>query len=176
MNEIVVLVDENDKEIGTEEKIEAHREGRLHRAFSIFIFNSDGEMLLQRRAYSKYHSGGLWTNTCCSHPRMSETTAEAAHRRLKEELGFDCELKELGHFIYKAKLDHGLTEHELDHVFVGSYDGVLKPSKNEVSEIMWIKTSALRERLRKNPGDFTEWFKIEFKRFPELSRGAVKEQ
>ena len=169
MSEMVILVDKNDKEIGTEEKMKAHQEGKLHRCFSIFVFNPNGEMLLQRRAYSKYHSGGLWANTCCSHPRPGESVEQAAHRRLKEEMGFDCELKELSHFIYNAKLDHGLTEHEFDHVLIGKYDGEIRPNEDEVSEIMWIGTDNLKDEINKHPDNFTEWFKIAFRKFSELS-------
>lgn len=165
MNEMVILVDENDKEIGIEEKMKAHQEGKLHRAFSIFVFNTNGEMLLQRRANNKYHSGGLWANTCCSHPKPGESIEQAAHRRLKEELGFDCELKELSHFIYKTKLDHDLTEHEFDHVLIGKYDGEIKPNKNEVDEIMWINIDDLKKEIEKHSENFTEWLKIAFNKF-----------
>jgi len=124
--ELVVLVDENDNEIGVEEKINAHRKGLLHRAFSIFVFNSKNELLLQKRAADKYHSGGLWSNTCCSHPRPGENLKDAAHRRLQEEMGFDCSLREVFSFLYKKSFDNGLTEHELDHVFFGKFDGIPK--------------------------------------------------
>src|ERR1700712_1529352 len=120
IQEFVVLVNEMDDEIGTMEKMEAHLQLNLHRAFSIFIFNENGKILLQQRAFSKYHSGGLWTNTCCSHPRPGEETIDAAKRRLKEEMGFDCELVEKFHFIYKAPFENGLTEHELDFIYSGS--------------------------------------------------------
>src|SRR5258708_894916 len=123
MEERVILVNDQDEEIGTEEKMCAHEKGLLHRAFSIFIYNSKGEMLLQRRAKIKYHSGGLWTNACCSHPRKGETIEKAAHRRLKEEFGFDCNLKNAFSFIYQADLDKGLKEHEFDYVLTGLYDG-----------------------------------------------------
>lgn len=174
MNEMIILVDESDKEIGTEEKMKTHQEGKLHRAFSIFIFNSSGEMLLQRRANSKYHSGGLWTNACCSHPRYGESTEQAAHRRLNEELGFDCDLKEIYHFIYNVKLDHNLTEHEFDHVLIGKYDGKIIPNKYEVSNTMWISFNDLKEEIKKNPENFTEWFKIAFRRFSETSYREFK--
>src|SRR4030042_2763439 len=121
--EKIILVDENDREIGTEEKLKTHEQGKLHRAFSIFVFNSKGELLLQRRAKGKYHSGGLWTNTCCSHPREGEKLEEAVHRRLKQEMGLDCPLKEAFSFIYKVRFENGLFEHELDHVFIGRVDG-----------------------------------------------------
>jgi isopentenyl-diphosphate delta-isomerase len=159
MEERVILVDEYDNEIGTEEKMKAHKTGKLHRAFSIFVFNPEGEMLLHRRAKTKYHSGGLWTNTCCSHPREGEQLQEAVHRRLKEEMGFDCELEEIFHFIYNAEVGD-LTEHELDHVFVGVYHGEVNPSPEEVEEYAWIPMQKVREGVRNNPEKYTEWFKI----------------
>jgi isopentenyl-diphosphate Delta-isomerase len=125
-------------------------------------------MLLQQRAKIKYHSGGLWTNTCCSHPRPDETLEHAVHRRLQEEMGFDCDLKEIAHFIYEAKLDHGLTEHELDHVFVGRYDGDMELNPDEVDDVMWIRTDELKAEIEKHPQNFTEWFKIAFKKFSAL--------
>lgn len=160
MDEMVTLVDENDKELGSEEKIKTHKEGRLHRAFSIFIFNSKGEMLLQKRAKSKYHSGGLWSNACCSHPRPGENLEYAAHRRLKEEMGFDCDLRKVFHFIYKTSLDNKLTEHEFDHVFIGDYDGVVKINPEEAEDFKWIKIDILKESVQRHPENYTEWFKI----------------
>ncbi|MGQ9719966.1 MAG: isopentenyl-diphosphate Delta-isomerase [Candidatus Jordarchaeum sp.] len=157
---MVTLVDENDKELGSEEKIKTHKEGRLHRAFSIFIFNSKGEMLLQKRAKSKYHSGGLWSNACCSHPRPGENLEYAAHRRLKEEMGFDCDLRKVFHFIYKTSLDNKLTEHEFDHVFIGDYDGVVKINPEEAEDFKWIKIDILKESVQRHPENYTEWFKI----------------
>ena len=174
MSEMVILVDENDREIGIEQKMKAHEEGKLHRAFSIFVFNQRGEMLLQRRTESKYHSGGLWTNTCCSHPRVGESVERAAHRRLTEELGFDCELRELSQFIYKVELDHGLIEHEFDHVLVGNYEGEVRPNKDEVSEVKWISTNALNEEIKNHPENFTEWFKIAFEKFSKLSDNTLQ--
>ncbi len=159
----VILVDENDKEIGFEEKMEAHKTGKLHRAFSIFVFNSKGELLLQRRARDKYHSGGLWSNTCCSHPRVGETLEEAVHRRLKEEMGFDCELREAFHFIYKARVGD-LTEHELDHVFIGRYNGEVNPNPDEVEEYKWVPVASLSKDMKVHPENYTEWFKIAFER------------
>jgi isopentenyl-diphosphate delta-isomerase len=156
----IILVDEKDNEIGYEEKMKPHIEGRLHRAFSVFVFNSKGEMLLQQRARSKYHSGGLWTNTCCSHPREGEATDEAAHRRLSEEMGFDCPLEERFTFIYKASLDRDLTEHELDHVFIGRYDGNVKPDPEEADGYDWISIDELKTDMEKNSGKYTVWFKI----------------
>ena len=159
MDERVILVDENDKERGSEEKIEAHKTGKLHRAFSIFVFNSKGEMLLQQRALHKYHSGGLWANACCSHPRLGETLEEAVHRRLKEEMGFDCELKEIFSFIYKAKVGT-LTEHELDHVFIGRYNGDVHFNPDEVGGYKWVTIESLRKDVQTHPELYTEWFKI----------------
>jgi isopentenyl-diphosphate delta-isomerase len=159
MNEMVILVDENDKEIGTEEKIKTHKEAKLHRAFSIFIFNSKGEMLLQKRAKSKYHSGGLWSNACCSHPRPGEDIEQAAHRRLMEEMGFDCDLQKSFDFVYKANLDHNLTEYEFDHVFIGKYDGKIKLNPEEAEDFKWISIDALKEKVEKHPEKYTVWFK-----------------
>lgn len=159
MSEQVILVDQDDNEIGVEEKMQAHRDGKLHRAFSIFVFNSRGEMLLQQRARAKYHSGGLWTNTCCSHPRTGESVKDAAHRRLQEEMGFDCELNHAFTFIYKAALDHELTENELDHVFIGYYDGEMHPDANEVESFKWMNPDELKSDLEQNPENYTVWFK-----------------
>lgn len=156
----VVLVDELDNEIGFMEKMAAHEKGVLHRAFSVFTFNSKGELILQRRALDKYHSGGLWTNTCCSHPRKAEATIDAAHRRLQEEMGFDCPLTKAFDFIYKKELDNGLTEHELDHVFIGVFDGEVHYNKEEVHEIKHIELNALLEDVEANAHAYTEWFKI----------------
>ena len=158
--EYVVLVDDNDNQIGLMEKMEAHEKGLLHRAFSVFLFNSKGEMLLQQRAFSKYHSGGLWTNTCCSHPREGESVIDAAHRRLGEEVGFDCEIKKAFHFTYKSKLDSGLTEHELDHVYIGEYEGEINPNPDEVESYKYIAIDELKRDIHQNPQSYTEWFKI----------------
>lgn len=158
--ELVILVDENDNQVGLMEKMEAHEKGLLHRAFSVFLFNAQGEMLLHQRALSKYHSGGLWTNACCSHPRDNETTIAAAHRRLEEEMGFDCEIEEVFHFVYKSKLDNDLTEHELDHVFIGQYEGEITPNPEEVESYKYISIPALSKDVKENPENYTEWFKI----------------
>lgn len=158
--EFVVLVDKDDNQLGLMEKMEAHEKGLLHRAFSVFLFNSKGEMLLQQRAISKYHSGGLWTNTCCSHPRDGEKTIDAAHRRLEEEMGFDCDIEKAFHFIYKSELDNDLTEHELDHVFMGEYEGEIKPNPDEVESYKYISIPDLVKDVEENPADYTEWFKI----------------
>ena len=158
--ERVVLVDENDNPLGTMEKMEAHEKGVLHRAFSVFIFNQKGDMLLQQRAFSKYHSGGLWTNTCCSHPRENELTIDAAHRRLQEEMGFDCEIEKAFDFIYKRELDQGLTEHELDHVFIGEFEGEVCFNKEEVNTYIYIPVQDVLEEVKQRPEKYTEWFKI----------------
>ena len=156
----VILVDENDNPIGISEKIEAHQAGKLHRAFSIFIFNASGQMLLQKRASGKYHSGGLWSNACCSHPNPGESTEAAAHRRLKEELGFDCPLAEVHQFVYRADLDSGLCEHEYDHVLIGSSDAEPVVNPAEVDDWKWIDLAALREDLQRNPADYTYWLRV----------------
>ena len=160
--EYVILVDENDNELGLMEKMEAHEKGVLHRAFSVFVFNGKGEVMLQQRAFEKYHSGGLWTNTCCSHPRKGETVLEAAHRRMEEEMGFDCELEEQFHFIYNRKLDKGLTEHELDHVVFGKFDGIPNLNPEEVADYKWVNMQELKTDISENPNQYTEWFKICF--------------
>jgi len=162
--EKVILVDKNNRKIGEEEKIKAHKEGKLHRAFSIFIFNSKGELLIQQRANSKYHSGGLWSNTVCSHPRLGESLIKSAHRRLKEEMGFDCELKKLFCFIYKAKFENGLTENEYDCVFIGKFDGEPEPNLEEVSNYKWINIKNLKKDIKKNPDKYAIWFKIALKK------------
>lgn len=158
----VILVDEHDNAIGTMEKMQAHVEGKLHRAFSVFVFNEKDELLIHQRAEHKYHSGGLWTNTCCSHPMPHETVEEAAHRRLMEEMGFDCELFEVFAFSYYAELDKGLTEHEYDHVFFGRFDG--KPSINpaEVSSYKYMTIDEVKADINLNPLQYTEWFKLIF--------------
>ncbi|OFY84777.1 MAG: isopentenyl-diphosphate delta-isomerase [Bacteroidetes bacterium RIFCSPLOWO2_12_FULL_35_15] len=156
----VILVDENDVPRGTMEKMEAHKKGELHRAFSIFVFNSKGELLLQRRTMDKYHSGGLWTNTCCSHPQPEEIFQESVHKRLNEEMGFSCELKSVFHFIYKAELDNGLTEHELDHVFIGYYNEDPKINIQEVAEWKYMSVPDIQQNMRLYPTLYTAWFKI----------------
>ncbi len=158
--EYVVLVDENDVELGVMEKQEAHEKALLHRAFSVMVFNEKKEMLLQQRAFSKYHSGGLWTNTCCSHPRPGEDAISAAHRRLKEEMGFDCELRPHQTFVYKAPFDNGLTEHEFDHVFVGEFSHDPQFNREEVASFQWITLPALQAQLLANPDKFTIWFRL----------------
>ena len=163
--EEVILVDSNDVELGTMEKMEAHRNGgTLHRAFSVFVFNTKGELLLQRRAHHKYHSGGLLTNTCCSHPRPGETVIEAGNRRLREEMGMECKLVELFSFEYKADLDSGMTEWELDHVLIGLSDVEPVINPEEVDEYLYMPLDEIDKNLKENPSNYTEWFKICFER------------
>ncbi|MFN3926638.1 MAG: isopentenyl-diphosphate Delta-isomerase [Pseudanabaenaceae cyanobacterium] len=159
MTELVILVDQDDRAIGTADKMTAHQQGLLHRAFSIFIVNHKGELLLQQRAYHKYHSGGLWTNTCCSHPRPHETVLTAANRRLYEEMGIRCPLQELFTFIYKAELDNGLIEHELDHVLVGQTSQTPQPNPEEVAQWQWIDHQVLADDLIANPHQYTYWLR-----------------
>lgn len=158
--EYVILVNTNDEEIGSMEKMDAHRQALLHRAFSIFVFNTEGHLLIHRRATDKYHSPGLWTNTCCSHPRIGETTLDAAYRRLQEEMGFQCELTESFSFIYKAELEEGLYEHEFDHVFIGEYSGSPVANPEEVSEWKYISMEELQNDIRVNTNNYTVWFRI----------------
>jgi isopentenyl-diphosphate Delta-isomerase len=160
MREEVVLVNDDDEVIGVAEKLAAHRSGDLHRAFSIFVFNSAGQLLLQKRAAGKYHSNGLWSNTCCGHPRPGEPTEEASRRRLYEEMGFECGVRKVLAFTYHAELEGGLFEHEYDHVFVGQFDGGPAPNHDEVSDWKWVGLPALRTDIRRNPGQFTYWFKV----------------
>lgn len=170
IQEHVILVDRMGRKIGTQEKIQAHRDGKLHCAFSIFIFNPLNELLLQKRAKTKYHSGGLWTNTCCSHPRPGETHDQAAKRRLNEEMGFNCELTSLFSFIYHANLDNNLFEHELDRVFVGHYDGQPAPNPAEVEDWKWMNISSLRQDIQENSQNYTYWFKLVLERVIKQSQ------
>lgn len=160
MEELVVLVNPQDEVLGLMEKMQAHENGLLHRAFSVFLFNEKGEMLLQKRATEKYHSPNQWTNACCSHPRENETYLDAAKRRLKEELGIESELTERFHFIYKADVGQDLWEHELDHVFTGTYDGDFNLNPEEVSEIKYMSITELNADILQYPERYTEWFKI----------------
>jgi isopentenyl-diphosphate delta-isomerase len=163
MEELVVLVDEKDNEIGVMPKMEAHEKAVLHRAFSVFIFNDKGELMLQQRAAHKYHSPLLWTNTCCSHQRKGESNIEAGRRRLYEEMGFTTELKEVFSFIYKAPFDNGLTEHELDHVLIGNFEGKPEINKEEVEDYKWMLLEDVKSDINNNPDLYTAWFKIIFK-------------
>ncbi|PZQ89369.1 MAG: isopentenyl-diphosphate delta-isomerase [Flavobacterium johnsoniae] len=163
--EKVILVNERDEQIGLMPKLEAHEKAELHRAFSIFILNSRNEVMLQQRASQKYHSPLLWTNTCCSHQREGESNIQAGNRRLMEEMGFSTELKELFHFIYKAPFDNGLTEHELDHVMVGYFDGEPVINPEEVENWKWMDIDAIKEDMQMHPEKYTVWFKIIFDEF-----------
>lgn len=161
--EKVILVDEHDTQIGLMNKMEAHEKGALHRAFSIFVFNSKGEFLIQQRALSKYHSGGEWANTCCSHQRNGESTLAAAHRRLVEEMGFDVDLKEVFNFTYKKAFGNGLTEHELDHVLFGEFEGNPVPNPDEVANWKYITLEDLKAEIEANPEQYTIWLQIALK-------------
>jgi isopentenyl-diphosphate delta-isomerase len=167
----VILVNEKDEVIGSMDKMQAHEEAVLHRAFSIFIFNTEGKMLLQQRADDKYHSAGLWTNACCSHPMPGEETLNAATRRLKEELGFTTTLSYKFGFTYKSGFDNGLTEHEYDHVFTGFYDGEIFPDIEEVKDWKYFSLPEIREMLEVSPADFTTWFKIAFPKLESYLAG-----
>ncbi len=160
----VILVNGKGEWLGTVDKMEAHRNGLMHRAFSVFIFNTAGDMLLQRRAAHKYHSGGLWTNTCCSHPFPGESTLHAAHRRLAEEMGFDCQLKPLFEFSYQAEVGNGLTEYEYDHVYTGCFDDAPVINPDEVSEYAYWPVEKVAGMLSHHPDRFTTWFRIVFPR------------
>ena len=165
LEEKVILVDKNDNQVGLMPKLEAHEKGFLHRAFSVFIFNNKYQLLLQKRASSKYHSGGLWTNTCCSHPREDEDTLDAANRRLDEEMGIKTSLRKVYDFIYEAKLDNNLIEHEFDHVFYGLYDEDPIINKDEVDDFKWIDMETLNDSIINNGDNYTVWFKIAFEYF-----------
>ncbi|AVR45758.1 isopentenyl-diphosphate delta-isomerase [Christiangramia fulva] len=163
--EKVILVNENDEQIGLMEKIEAHEKALLHRAFSVFVFNEKKELMIQQRAFSKYHSPGLWTNTCCSHQREGESNIEAGKRRLQEEMGFTCDLKDTISFIYEAPFDNGLTEHEFDHILIGHFEGEPDLNPDEVAAWKWMSLEDLKEDMVKNPDIYTEWFKIIFEKY-----------
>ena len=158
--EYVILVNNNDQPLGAMEKMEAHEKGVMHRAFSVFVYNSEGKMLLQKRADSKYHSPGLWSNTACSHPRTGEKTDDAAHRRMMEEMGFDCDLEKAFTFIYKADVGEGLVEHEFDHVFIGNSNQTPKPDPEEVEDWKYVDFDWLVRDVINNPDEYTVWFRI----------------
>lgn len=164
MTDDIILVDNNDNQIGTGEKMDVHKKGTLHRAFSIFLWNNKGELMMQQRALHKYHTPGLWTNTCCSHPKPGETTLDAASRRLQEEMGITCELKEEMCVIYHSKFDNGLIEHEYDHVLFGHYSEPPTINKNEVHDWKWMTVNELMRDIALNPDNYTVWFKIIFDR------------
>ncbi len=161
----VILVNERDEWVGLEEKLKAHKDGLLHRAFSVIVLNSNNEMLIQKRAEGKYHSGGLWTNTCCSHPYWGESTMSAAHRRLQEEMGFDCEVEEIFSLRYHAGVGNGLTENEYDHVYFGYFDGKPELNKEEASDYRYVDLESLREWVRNEPQSFTAWFRLVLPKF-----------
>ena len=169
-DEEVILVDAADQPLGRAGKLEAHRDGRLHRAFSVIVHDGKGNLLLQKRHRGKYHSGGLWTNTCCGHPRPGESTVAAARRRLREEMGVDCDLSPAGTLRYRASVGSGMIEHEIDHLFVGVYGGRVEPNPAEVSEVAWVDLAELADRRRKAPGTFSAWF---FPVLDELTRLAI---
>jgi isopentenyl-diphosphate delta-isomerase len=172
--EKIIIVDEKDRQIGTGEKLDVHKKGQLHRAFSIFVFNPKGELLLQKRAAGKYHSPGLWANTCCSHPRAGESLEDAVHRRLKEEMGFDVPLREIFSFMYKVKFGNGLTENEYDHVFIGKFGGKPKPDPEEVGGWKWISLEDLKTDVKKNPERYTYWLKVSLDRLVSHMNGLNK--
>ncbi|MEP6615542.1 MAG: isopentenyl-diphosphate Delta-isomerase [Ginsengibacter sp.] len=167
----VILVNEQDEQTGVMEKLEAHQKALLHRAFSIFIFNSKGEMLLQQRAAGKYHNPGLWTNACCSHPMPGEATLPAAKRRLQEELGFTTSLEKVFEFTYKAAFDNGLTEYEFDHVFSGDYNGEININRSEVEDYCYKTFDEIDETLNTHPQKYTAWFKIAFPEIRKIKTG-----
>lgn len=159
MEEQIILVDEQDQQIGTEGKLKTHQDGALHRAYSIYIFNDQNELMLQQRAKDKYHCGGLWTNTTCSHPRADEDLVNSAHRRLKEEMGFDTEVKKIGEYIYKVSFDNGLTEHEYIHVFIGRYNQEPHLNLAEAMNWKWMKIEDLEKAIEEDPNSYTYWMK-----------------
>lgn len=160
IDDFVVLVNKNDKKIGLMPKMEAHKKGALHRAFSVFIFNNKNELMIQKRNINKYHSPGLWTNTCCSHQKDGESNISAGKRRLLEEMGFCVELNEIGSFIYNVGVDNGLIEHELDYILVGKYNGNVKINSDEVDNWKWMSLDNIKDDVRKRSKNYTEWFKI----------------
>lgn len=168
MEQQVILVNINDEQEGVTGKMQAHTDGLLHRAFSVFIFNDKGEMLLQQRAIDKYHSGGLWTNACCSHPEPGEDTAKAAVRRLKEEMGFETRLEKAFDFIYKADFENGLTEHEFDHVFIGEYNGRINFAPDEVMDYSFKSMDEISRELKNQPMQYTAWFRLAFPKVESL--------
>lgn len=163
--ELVILVNEKNEQLGLMPKMEAHEKALLHRAFSVFVFNDSNQLLLQQRAATKYHSPLLWTNTCCSHQRDGETNIVAGKRRLKEEMGFSCELEEVTSFIYKAPFDNGLTEHELDHILIGYFNNNPVVNTEEVENFKWMTLEEVKGQIEENPNLYTEWFKIIFEKY-----------
>jgi isopentenyl-diphosphate delta-isomerase len=172
----VILVNGQDVQVGFMEKIEAHKKGLLHRAFSIFIFNVKGEMLLQQRALNKYHSGGLWTNSCCSHPQPGEDILVSAGKRLQEEMGFTIKLEKIFDFVYRAEFNNGLTEYEFDHVFAGEYEGAVEYNREEVMDYCYKNIGEIRSLLKEHPGKFTEWFHLAFPKIEEWWQKRYRNQ
>jgi isopentenyl-diphosphate delta-isomerase len=172
MREEVILVDDKDRQVGAGEKLDTHRKGILHRGFSIFIFNSKGEMMLQKRAMMKYHGAGLWSNACCGHPRPGEDLMSAMKRRLREEMGFECKLERMFDFIYKVQLDKGMMEHEFLHVYKGIFDGVPKVNPDEADDWKWVSMDDLRKDMGENPDSYSAWFKLSMEKLD--SSGACK--
>jgi len=168
----VILVNENDEPLGAMEKMEAHRKAVLHRAFSVFIFNRKGEMLLQQRALTKYHSGGLWTNACCSHPAPGEETVTAASRRLQQEMGFTTEVEKIFEFTYQSEFENGLTEYEFDHVYAGVYEGPVTPDPLEVKDFCYRSLEEIQTSLSSHPNKYTAWFHIAF---PKVQQWAASD-
>lgn len=175
MNELLILVNENDEELGEMDKMSVHRQGLLHRAFSVFVFTTDGKMLLQQRADEKYHSPGLWSNTCCSHPVKGESLADTMNRRLNEEMGMHCELDFKFSFIYKAELENNLIEHELDHVYFGLTDDRPVPNPSEVKAWKYMDLTELETDIRLNPGNYSAWLAICLPKVLEQFRHKLKE-
>lgn len=172
----IILVNEQDEQVGVMEKIETHRKGLLHRAFSVFIFNSKGQMLLHQRAFNKYHSGGLWTNACCGHPSPGEETATAAARRLNEEMGFTTGIDKLLTFTYRHTFDNGLTEYEYDHVFTGTWNAAIAPDKEEVNDYCFKTLDDIRQSISTRPQQYTVWFKQVFPQVEEWARKQYRTQ
>ncbi|SES91507.1 isopentenyl-diphosphate Delta-isomerase [[Clostridium] polysaccharolyticum] len=168
MNKLVICVDEQDNGLGVMEKMEAHEKGILHRAFSIFVWNQKEELMIHQRALEKYHSGGLWTNTCCSHPQPGEELLESAHKRLIAEMGFDCNLKESFSFLYQTEFEDGLVEHEFDHVIMGCYEGAATPNPEEVCDYKWVPLDELERDMKVNPKKYTVWFRIAMEKVQKL--------
>lgn len=163
--EQVILVNEKDEWLGTMEKMQAHEKGALHRAFSVFIVNNNNELLLQQRALGKYHSGGLWSNTCCSHPAPGESTLTAAHRRLKEEMGFDCNLEEIFSLRYQSEVGNELIENEYDHIYIGCYTGEIAINTNEAKDYAYVSVDKIKEMMHESPEIFTAWFRLAIPKF-----------
>jgi isopentenyl-diphosphate Delta-isomerase len=159
MEERLILINLNNEIVGSETKMRVHQQGLLHRAFSVFIFNVDGCLLLQKRAHHKYHSQDLWTNSCCGHPRVGESTNRAVHRRLQEEMGFDCPMKQVENFLYRAEVSNGLIEHEYDQIYIGRFDGTPVPSPDEVEDWTWTSIPALLKFMTEQPEEWTIWFR-----------------